>query len=97
MEAVGNKFVYDGVPGARTSGTTAPTVSWEFARARHLEPSLTDSDSANAGVQDAALFKAADGGQTWNELPGLRGHGSGPHWTARRRVGLPAHDPCSTR
>jgi len=33
-----------------------------------------------AGVEDAALFKSTDGGTSWNELAGLRGHGSGPHW-----------------
>jgi photosystem II stability/assembly factor-like uncharacterized protein len=33
-----------------------------------------------AGVEDAALFKTVDGGQSWQELPGLRAHGSGPHW-----------------
>jgi photosystem II stability/assembly factor-like uncharacterized protein len=31
-------------------------------------------------VEDAALFRTTDGGQTWQELPGLRGHGSGPRW-----------------
>ena len=31
-------------------------------------------------MEDAALFRSTDGGQTWQELPGLRGHGSGPHW-----------------
>jgi len=33
-----------------------------------------------AGVEDAALFRSDDGGATWNELAGLRGHGSGPGW-----------------
>jgi len=46
----------------------------------HLEPSLTDPDSVYAGVEDAALFSTTDGGQNWAELPGLREHGSGPHW-----------------
>jgi hypothetical protein len=31
-------------------------------------------------VEDASLFHSADGGQSWQELPGLRTHGSGPHW-----------------
>jgi len=26
------------------------------------------------------LFRSSDGGRTWHELAGLRGHGSGPHW-----------------
>ena len=78
-EAVGNKFVYDGVPGTHQwyDGTPHP---WEFKRVWHLEPSLTDPDTVYAGVEDAALFRTTDGGQTWHELPGLRGHGSGPHW-----------------
>jgi photosystem II stability/assembly factor-like uncharacterized protein len=33
-----------------------------------------------AGAEDAALFRTTDGGQTWTELAGLRGHGSGPRW-----------------
>jgi len=32
-----------------------------------------------AGVEDAALFRSADGGQTWQELPGLRDC-SGSYW-----------------
>ena len=31
-------------------------------------------------MEDAALFRSTDAGQTWQELSGLRGHGSGPHW-----------------
>ncbi len=79
-EAVGNKFVYDGVPGThqRYDGTPHP---WEFKRVWHLEPSLTDPDAVYAGVEDAALFQTTDGGQTWEEMPGLRGHDSGPHWS----------------
>jgi photosystem II stability/assembly factor-like uncharacterized protein len=78
-EAVGNKFVYDGVPGTHQwyDGTPHP---WEFKRVWHLEPSLTDPDTVYAGVEDAALFRTTDGGQNWSEMPGLRGHGSGPHW-----------------
>jgi photosystem II stability/assembly factor-like uncharacterized protein len=79
-EPVGNKFVYDGVPGAHQwyDGTPHP---WEFKRVWHVEPSLTDPDTVYAGVEDAALFRTTDGGQNWHELPGLRGHGSGPHWS----------------
>ena len=78
-EAAGNKFVYDGVPGTHQwyDGTPHP---WEFKRVWHLEPSLTDPDTVCAGVEDAALFRTTDGGQTWQELSGLRGHGSGPRW-----------------
>ncbi len=78
-EPVGNKFVYDGVPGTHLwyDGTPHP---WEFARVWHLEPSLTDPDTVFAGVEDAALFRSMDGGQTWQELPGLRGHESASSW-----------------
>jgi photosystem II stability/assembly factor-like uncharacterized protein len=78
-EPVGNKFVYDGVPGTHQwyDGTPHP---WEFKRVWHLEPSLTDPDTVYAGIEDAALFRSTDGGQNWQELCGLRGHGSGPKW-----------------
>ena len=78
-DPVGNKFVYDGVPGTHQwyDGTPHP---WEFTRVWHLEPSLTDPDTVYAGVEDAALFRSTDGGHTWHELPGLRGHGSGSAW-----------------
>jgi photosystem II stability/assembly factor-like uncharacterized protein len=77
--AVGNEFSYDGVTGTHQwyDGTPHP---WEFARVWHLEPSHTDPDVVLAGVEDAALFRSSDGGHTWQELSGLRGHGSGPHW-----------------
>jgi photosystem II stability/assembly factor-like uncharacterized protein len=76
---VGNEFTYDGVPGTHQwyDGTPHP---WEFARVWHLEPSLTDPDTVYAGVEDAALFRSIDGGQTWQELPGLRDHDSGSLW-----------------
>jgi photosystem II stability/assembly factor-like uncharacterized protein len=76
---VDNKFVYDGVPGTHQwyDGTAHP---WEFKRVWHLEPSLTDPDTVYAGVEDAALFRSTNGGKAWEELSGLRGHGSGPHW-----------------
>jgi len=76
---VGNQFQYDGVPGTHQwyDGTPHP---WEFARVWHLEPSLTDPDTVLAGVEDAALFRTTDGGHSWHELPGLRGHGSGSSW-----------------
>ena len=80
-----NKFVYD------TSAETGKPLTthqfydgtqhpWEFKRVWHLEPSLTDPNTVYAGVEDAALFRSTDGGESWNELPGLRGHGTGPKW-----------------
>jgi photosystem II stability/assembly factor-like uncharacterized protein len=77
--AVGNQFLYDGVAGTHQwyDGTPHP---WEFKRVWHLEPSLTDPDTLYAGVEDAALFRSVDGGQSWQELAGLRRHGTGPAW-----------------
>jgi len=70
-ENVGNKFTYEGVPGTHQfyDGTQHP---WEFTRVWYLEPSLTDTETIYAGVEDAALFRSSDGGQTWQELPALR-------------------------
>ena len=77
-EAVGNQFNYVGDPSTHQwyDGSQHP---WEFTRVWHLEPSLTDPDTVYAGVEDAALFKSTDGGQTWNELAGLR-DASGHLW-----------------
>jgi photosystem II stability/assembly factor-like uncharacterized protein len=78
-QVVDNRFLYEGVAGTHQwyDGTPHP---WEFKRVWHLEPSLSDPDTVYAGVEDAALFRSADGGQSWAELPGLRGHGTGPQW-----------------
>ena len=72
-----NKFVYDTSPETGKPLTTHQWYDgtqrpWEFKRVWHLEPSLTDPDTVYAGVEDAALFRTTDGGQTWHELPGLR-------------------------
>ena len=66
-EPVGNTFQYDGVPGTHQwyDGTAHP---WEFTRVWHLEPSRTDPDVVFAGVEDAALFRSADGGKSWQDL-----------------------------
>jgi len=78
-EPVGNQFAYDGDPGTHLwyDGTPHP---WEFKRIWHLEPSHTDPDMVYAGAEDAALFVTRDGGQTWDELSGLRHQGSGKLW-----------------
>ena len=81
-KSASNKFTYDAATAPLTThqwydGTQHP---WEFKRVWHLEPSLTDADTVYAGVEDAALFRSTDGGENWKELPGLRGHGTGPAW-----------------
>ena len=73
-----NKFVYDTSPETGKPLTTHQWYDgtphpWEFKRVWHLEPSLTDPETVYAGVEDAALFRSSDGGQTWQELPALRG------------------------
>jgi photosystem II stability/assembly factor-like uncharacterized protein len=80
-----NKFVYDTSPATGKPLTTHQWYDgtqhpWEFKRVWHLEPSLSDPDAVYAGVEDAALFRSTDGGKTWHELAGLRGHGTGPKW-----------------
>jgi len=80
-----NKFAYDTSPDAGKSLTTHQWYDgtqhpWEFKRVWHLEPSLSDAETVYAGVEDAALFCSTDGGQNWQELSGLRGHGTGPNW-----------------
>ena len=66
-----NMFSYEGEVGTHKfyDGSQHP---WEFKRIWHIEPSLTDADTAFAGAEDAAIFKTTDGGSTWKELPGLR-------------------------
>jgi photosystem II stability/assembly factor-like uncharacterized protein len=81
-----NKFVYDTSPKTGKPLTTHQWYDgtqhpWEFKRVWHLEPSLTDPDVVYAGVEDAAIFRSTDGGKSWHELAGLRGHGSGPRWS----------------
>ena len=80
-----NKFVYDtseetGKPLTTHQFYDGTPHPWEFKRVWHLEPSLDDPDTVFAGIEDAALFRTTNGGQTWQELPGLRGHGTGSQW-----------------
>ena len=78
-EPVSNQFAYEGAVGTHLSfdGTQHP---WAFKRVWHMAPSLSDPDTLYAGVEDAALFRSADGGRTWQELPGLRAQESVPSW-----------------
>jgi len=82
---IANKFSYDISPETGKPLTTHQWYDgtqhpWEFKRVWHLEPSANDPDLVYAGVEDAALFRSTDGGQSWQELSGLRGHGTGPEW-----------------
>src|SRR5262249_35341426 len=64
-------------PHSWSAGTPPPG---ESPRVWHLEPAPNDPDVVYAGVEDAALFRSTDGGQTWTELPGLRTHPSASCW-----------------
>src|SRR3984957_19134619 len=80
-----NKFVYDtsdatGKPLTTHQWYDGTQHPWEFKQVWHLEPSLSDPDSVYAGVEDAGLFLTTDGGGSWHELAGLRGHDTGPKW-----------------
>jgi hypothetical protein len=80
-----NKFVYDttaetGKPLTTHQWYDGTQHAWEFKRVWHLEPSHHDPNTIYAGVEDAALFQSTDGGVSWHELSGLRGHGTGPKW-----------------
>ena len=81
-----NMFAYDTSPATGAPLTTHQWYDgtqhpWEFKRIWHVEPSPTDPDTVYAGAEDAALFRSTDGGKSWSELAGLRGHGSGPQWS----------------
>jgi photosystem II stability/assembly factor-like uncharacterized protein len=85
MPGVSNRFVYDtssenGKPLTTHQWYDGTQHPWEFKRVWHLEPSLTDPETVYAGVEDAALFRSTNDGQSWHELPGLRGHSTGTQW-----------------
>ncbi|HWC19609.1 MAG TPA: hypothetical protein VG498_21530 [Terriglobales bacterium] len=80
-----NRFAYDtssetGKPLTTHQWYDGTQHPWEFKRVWHLEPSLSDPNTVYAGVEDAAIFRSNDGGKSWHELAGLRGHGTGPKW-----------------
>ena len=80
-----NRFLYDtsaetGKPLTTHQWYDGTQHPWEFKRVWHLEPVPNNPDAVYAGVEDAALFLSTDGGASWRELAGLRGHGTGPKW-----------------
>src|SRR3954463_10764057 len=80
-----NRFPYDtseepGKPLTSHQWYDGTQHPWEFKRVWHLEPSTTDPEMVYAGAEDAALFRTTDGAQTWEEMPGLRNHGTGSQW-----------------
>jgi hypothetical protein len=85
---VGNKFLYDGIPGTHKwfDGTPHP---WEFKRVWHLEPSLNDPDTVYAPALKTPLCSA-------RLMVDRRGRSS-PDCavTPRRRAGNPAPVDCA--
>src|SRR5438034_5033952 len=67
-EPVGNRFVYDGVPGTHLwyDGTPPP---WGFARVWHLERCRTDPDTATPGAEDGPRSGSPDAGKRGTRLP----------------------------
>ncbi len=85
MGGKSNQFIYDtsektGAPLTTHQWYDGTQKPWVFKRVWHLEPSLSDPETVYAGVEDAAIFRSTDGGTSWHELSGLRGHGTGPDW-----------------
>jgi len=85
LKGESNKFLYDtsaatGAPLTTHQWYDGTPKEWAFKRVWHLEPSFDDPDTVYAGVEDAALFRSTDGGESWHELAGLRGHGTGTLW-----------------
>jgi len=78
-EPIGNEFKYASETGTHLwyDGTPHP---WEFARVWHLEPSLTEPDTVYAGIEDAAIYKSTDAGQSWAEMAALRTHPTSTKW-----------------
>jgi photosystem II stability/assembly factor-like uncharacterized protein len=97
-EPVGNLFTFDGDVGEHQWYDGSPR-RWEFKRVWHLEPAPDDPDRVYAGVEDAALFRSSDGGQSWQEFAGLRNHDTGPRWQpgagglCLHTILLDPHDP----
>ena len=75
----------DDLGGTWTSGKEQPRFSGgtdqKVDRLWHIEPGReSESGVWYVGVQPAALFKSADGGDTWNEVNGLSAHQTRDQW-----------------
>ena len=68
-----------GRPG-RTSGTTARRTRGSSPASGTSSRRSTTPTRSTPGWRTPALFRSTDGGQHWQELPGLRTHSSGPSW-----------------
>lgn len=84
-EKAPNRFLYDtsaetGKPLTTHQWYDGTQHPWEFKRVWHIEPCVKDGNTVFAGIEDAAIFRSTDGGESWQEMAGLRGHGTGPQW-----------------
>src|SRR5207302_7779632 len=94
-----NKFVYDSSPDTGKPLTTHQWYDgtqhpWEFKRVWHLEPSLTDPDTAYAGVEDAGLFRTATAARRGRSSPGCAATARGPSGS-RARAACASTPSCS--
>ena len=64
----------------RISGTTARSIRGSSSASGIWSRRSPIPTPSIAGVEDAALFRSTDGAASWQELSGLRGHGTGPKW-----------------
>ena len=66
---------------AKQSPSFTAESGLKLDRVWHIEPGPVEtSDVLYAGVAPAALFRSADGGQTWAEITTLTAHPSRPRW-----------------
>jgi photosystem II stability/assembly factor-like uncharacterized protein len=77
---INSEFAYDGPTGTHQWYDGSPHP-WEFARVWHLEPSPSDPEIVWAGVEDAALFRTTDGGDSWHEIAAFRNQRSADRWS----------------
>ena len=61
-------------------GTTARSTRGNSSASGTWSRRSPIPNTVYAGVEDAAMFRTTDGGKSWHELAGLRGHGTGPQW-----------------
>ena len=91
-EPVGNEFSYDGDARAPTSGTTARRTRGSSPASGTSSRRSTTPTRSTPGSRTPALFRSTDGGQHWQELPGLRTPPLRAVLAAGRGRDVPAHD-----
>ena len=82
---------------ARTSGTTARRIRGSSSACGTSSRRSTIRTPCTRASRTPRSSRRRTAAQNWAELPGLRGHGTGPNWHARRRRHVPAHDPARSQ